>query len=93
MPNKQSAKKRMRQNEKRMVKNRMEKRSVKTHIKNVIAALDSDTSKEDLDKHIALATSKIDKAQKHGVIKKNKASRLKSRLYKRVNKSLQEKQA
>lgn len=43
--------------------------------------------KEEAKKAISLAYKVIDKAAKRGVIKKNTASRKKSRLVKRINKS------
>lgn len=93
MPNKASAKKRMRQNEKRRMKNRIEKRTVKTYIKNVLSLLQAKEIDESaLKEAVSKAFAKIDKAWKHGVFHKNKAARLKSRLMSKINRALSQKQ-
>ncbi len=43
-------------------------------------------SKEEMEKSLATAYQSLDKAAKRGTIKKNTASRLKSRLAKKINK-------
>ena len=79
-----SAEKRMRQSEKRRMKNVSTKSSVKTQIKKVlgtIEAKDLEKSKEEL-----YSTAKaISKAASEGVIHKNNAARKVSRLTKKVN--------
>ena len=83
MPNKKSAKKELRKNIKRkaankQIANRL-KSAVKANIKKINAG--DKSVKESLP-----ATFKaIDKAAKKGIIKKNTASRKKSRLMKKVN--------
>lgn len=83
MPNKKSAKKELRKAVKRNISNKKvmttAKSLVKSNLKKVNA---SDKSvKDDLSKTIKA----LDKAAKKGVIKKNTASRKKSRLMKKVN--------
>jgi small subunit ribosomal protein S20 len=78
MPNTQSAKKRMRQNEKRRARNRAAKSAMKTAIKRVKAEPTDDATARE-----ALRT--IGKTAKRGVIHANKAARLASRLQRRVN--------
>lgn len=83
MPNKKSAKKELRKAKKRNISNKKvmttAKSLVKTNLKKVIA--NDKSVKDDLNKTIKA----IDKAAKKGIIKKNNASRKKSRLMKKVN--------
>jgi len=83
MPNKKSAEKELRKAKKRNISNKKvmttAKSLVKTNLKKVIA--NDKSVKDDLNKTIKA----IDKAAKKGVIKKNTASRKKSRLMKKVN--------
>lgn len=74
MPKTKSAKKKLRQDKKRTQRNLAYKKAYKIAIKKA-----KKTQKEELIKE---AYSKIDKAAKKGVIHKNKAARLKSRLVK-----------
>ncbi|MCS7237989.1 MAG: 30S ribosomal protein S20 [Thermoguttaceae bacterium] len=88
MPNTKSAAKRLRQNVRRRARNRAVKHTIKTHYKRVlkaIAAGDAQLAGEEF----RLATKKIDQAAAKGVIHKNKAARLKSRLAQRLNKLVQ----
>ena len=84
MPNKKSAKKELRKNVKRQRDNNLLKNKVKDLIKK--------TKKEIIDqapeagKDINKVIKSIDKMAKKGIIKKNTASRQKSKLQKRVNK-------
>lgn len=85
MPNTKSAAKRLRQNIRRRARNRAIKHMVKTHCKrvlNAIAAGNADLAQAEF----RLASKKIDQAAAKGVIHKNKAARLKSRLAQRLNK-------
>jgi small subunit ribosomal protein S20 len=72
MPNLASAKKRLRQNAKRQLRNQIAKTRIKTEVKK---ALVGDTN---------VAISVIDRAASKGIIHKNAAARKKSRLAKRV---------
>jgi small subunit ribosomal protein S20 len=85
MPHHKSAKKRLRQNLKRRLRNRYYAKSTRTAIKKLRRMHDS---------HAALETypqvqSMIDKLVRRGIIHKNKAARLKSRLMQHINKQLQ----
>lgn len=84
MPNIKSAKKRILVSKRRNEENTLVKSSMKTAIKNVekaVKAKESDKAKENL----RVANTRIDKAVNTGVVKKNKAARLKSRLTKMTN--------
>ena len=81
----ESAKKAYRQNIKRRLKNLKDKKTlvkVLKNYKNLVAAKNLDAAKNELPKVYAA----LDKTAKAGIIKKNKASRLKSRLTALVNK-------
>jgi small subunit ribosomal protein S20 len=82
MAHHQSAKKRIRQSEKRRVRNQATLSKIKTFIKGV------HTSKDNTEAEVALkeAVSFIDKAVSKGRIPKNTAARRKSSLTKHVNK-------
>ena len=85
MANHPSAEKRNRQRIKRTIRNRAVKSSVRTHVKNVRAAIeakDAKTAKEAL----KAATVAIDKASTKGVMAKETASRTVSRLSAQVHK-------
>ncbi len=81
MPIIKSAKKRLRQNEKRKTLNLRYKRQMKAITKKIRDLL-KDGKKAEAKKLLPEAYKKIDKAAKRGVIKKNTASRTKSRLTK-----------
>lgn len=79
MANTQSAKKRMRQNEKRRLHNRRYRSAARTYVKrtrNLIAAGELDEAEAVLRQ----AVSTLDKAARKGVIHPNNAARRKSRL-------------
>ena len=77
MPNIKSAKKRVKVIESKHDANILKKGSMKTAVKKT----EKDATKENLN----TANKRIDKALNKGIIKKNKAARLKSRLAKKVN--------
>ena len=84
MPNIKSAEKRMRQNEKRRLRNASQKSALRTAVKAAevaASANDVNQAKEAL----LTATKKLDKAVSKGLIHKNAAARKKSRLAKKVN--------
>lgn len=81
MPNKQNARKALRQAKKRTAANLLVKKSFKKAVKEVVAASTSDVAEK-----LRLAQKQLDKAAKKGVIKKNTASRKLSRLMKKVKK-------
>ena len=73
MPNLASAKKRLRQDAKKALRNKAVKTRIKTEVKKALAGEDSKT-----------AFGAIDRAAAKGVIHKNTAARKKSRLAKRL---------
>ncbi len=86
MPNNAAAEKRMRQEKKRRLRNRMVKSSVKTQITKARQAI---TSGADDQEAVRAAVSELDRAAKKGVIHRNNAARRKSRLMKQLNAATQ----
>lgn len=85
MPIKESAKKALRQSEKRRLRNINKRRKIKKTLKELEKFIDGKKIKEA--KELLPKTYKlIDKAAKTGLIKKNAADRKKSRLTKLINK-------
>ena len=82
MPQHKSAKKRMRSDPKKRLRNRI----VKSQVKTAIGRLEDTDSAEAARPLLATAFSELDRAAKRNVIKKQTASRKKSRLAKRANK-------
>lgn len=85
MPNKPSAKKALRQDEKKKVRNLRIKRGVVLAIKKSRKAIEAKTA--DAESVVKEALKLLDLAAQKGVIKKNNASRRKSRLASSFNKS------
>jgi len=83
MPIKESAKKASRQNQKRRAANLQKKRRIKDLLKEVKSLVSQKKSKE-AKKLLPKAYKILDKAAKKGIIKKNTASRQKSRITKLV---------
>jgi len=81
MPNTSSAKKRLRQNEKRRIHNRAAKSAMRTNIRRVREAVEAGDS-EKAQAEYRSAQKKIDKAASRNLIHKNAAARSKSRLVK-----------
>jgi len=79
-----SAKKRIRQNEKKKVVNRARKSQVKTQIKHFQKAVDSGDAAA-ASEQLRLVTQKLDKTASTSTMHKNTAARKKSRLAKQVN--------
>ena len=82
MANHKSAKKRIRQNEKRRLYNKYYARTTR----NAIRKLRATTSKEEAETTFPKVVSLIDRLAKKNIIHDNKASNLKSKLSKFVNK-------
>lgn len=85
MPNIASAKKRMRQEEKRRARNKSVKSTVRTYVtsaRNAIAANPADPTTEEA---IRAAISELDSAVSKGVLHRNNAARRKSRLMARLH--------
>lgn len=85
MPNTKSAKKNLRQNEKRRLRNKTRMSALKTQNKKLLSAI-AENNVESMDKHLPLTIKLIDKTAAKGIIKKNTASRRKSKLMKKVYK-------
>ena len=83
MHNTKSATKRLRQSLERRARNRAVKSSLKTQIKKVHTAMEAGDGTAGVDEY-RLAAKKLDQAAAKGVIHRNKAARLKSRLTKRL---------
>jgi len=84
MPNTKSAKKRVRQNEKRRMRNRITKKIVKTYSKRTLKAA-SEGNFEQADADFRFAVAKLDKAGTRRVLHPNTAARRKSQLARRLN--------
>jgi small subunit ribosomal protein S20 len=86
MPNNRNAAKAMRQANKRRLKNRSQRATLKTIMKNVRTAAGS-SDNQNADAALSLAAKRLDQAASRKLIHRNKAARLKSRLSALVNKS------
>ena len=84
MPNIKSAKKRMRSNAKKADVNTLITGSMKTAVKRFEKAA-KEKNKEEAANTLNIAIQRIDKAMSSGLVHKNKAARLKSRLTKMNN--------
>ena len=84
MPNSKRGNKVARVAERKRLRNRSERSSVKTLIAK--AKSSSDAGEESAHEKTTTAISGIDKAVKKGIIHRNKAARLKSRLMKKLHK-------
>jgi len=82
MANHQSAKKRIRQSEKKRLHNKYYAKSTR----NAVKKLRLTTEKEEATKLLPKVSSLIDKLAKRNIIHKNKAANLKSKLTRHVNK-------
>jgi small subunit ribosomal protein S20 len=82
MPNNAAAEKRMRQEKKRRLRNRMVKSTVRTQITKARLTIESGA---DAQEAVRAAVSELDRAAKKGVIHRNNAARRKSRLMKQLN--------
>ena len=81
MANTQSAKKRIRTNERKRVRNKAALSRVKTLIKNVMESSDKETAESRLKKAVAV----LDKTANKGRLHRNNVARKKSKLTKFVN--------
>jgi len=80
-----SAKKRIRQNAKRRMRNRAQKGAVKTQIKKYLQLTKQTKDTEAVEQELQATQKKIDKLAAKGVIHKNTASRKKSQLARQLN--------
>ncbi len=83
MANIKSAIKRIRQSEKRRVRNRAVRSRMRTYVKQANTAIV--TGEEDAVEAVRAAISELDRAAKKGIIHSNNAARRKSRLMKKLN--------
>lgn len=81
MPNTKSARKHMKQSLKRRARNRRVKTGLRRELKDFRAAVASGKS-DDAVKEAVTAQTKLDRAADRGIIHRNKAARLKSRMAK-----------
>ncbi len=84
MPNIASAKKRVRSNAKKEVVNRFVTSSMRTAIKKFEKSVKSGNADE-VNNNLNIALQRVDKAKNSGLVHKNKAARIKSRLTKMKN--------
>ncbi len=84
MPNIKSAKKRMRSNARKAEVNTLVYSSMKTAVKKFEKEVKAG-NKEQASNNLNIALQRIDKAKNSGLVHKNKAARLKSRLTKMLN--------
>lgn len=87
MPIKKAAKKAMRQTRKKTIVNKAKKAQIKKMVKDARKKIDA-KKEQDVLKIIAEISAEVDKATKRGLLHKNKAARIKSRLMKKLNKTL-----
>ncbi len=87
MPHKNSAKKALRKSEKRRLQKKTQRSTLRTLIKKFVETVESDASAEDKQKLLSEVTKKLDQSAAKRLIHPNKASRTKSRLAARLNKS------
>src|SRR5213083_2057975 len=86
MPHTKSAKKNLRKAQKRRLRNRAAKRTIKTHCKRVLAA--AEETPEKLREEFILAVRKLDKAAAKRIIHPNTAARKKSQRARLLNQKL-----
>jgi len=83
LANTASAKKRIRQNAKRHIRNRIYSSQARTYVKRARVALETNDAESAIDA-VRQAVSKLDRAASKGVIHRKNAARRKSRLMKRL---------
>jgi len=88
MANIKSAKKRVKQTEKRRQVNIARKNDMKTAIKKIMTAISNNESAETIKEHMRVAESKLARAKGKGLIHANNAARKVSRLAKRVSQAV-----
>ncbi len=87
MPNLPSAQKRMRIEEKRRIRNKSIKSTVRTEVTKARSAIAASPAEPTTVEAVRAAISELDKAVTKGVIHRNNAARRKSRLMARLNKA------
>ena len=84
MSTSKSSNKVARTSERKRLRNRLVRRSVKTHI--VKAKSSADAGEESAYQKTMLAMNSVDKAVSKGIVHRNKGARIKSRLMKKLSK-------
>ena len=85
MPHKESAKKALRQSNKRRLQNRSQRSALRTLIKSFHASLENaEASADDREKLFRQVTKRLDQSAAKNMIHRNKAARTKSRLSARL---------
>jgi len=87
LPNIKQQEKRMRQAEKRRIRNKSRKTEIKTYIKRFESALQRG-DRDESELYLGKAVRALDKAASDGVIHKNNAANRKSRLMAKYNQAL-----
>jgi len=90
VPNTKSAKKRVKQSEKRRSKNRGYMKRIKEVQKEIDKSIKANADKEQINQLLNKAFKVIDTAESKGVIHKNNAARKKSQLHRKVKQYLGE---
>ncbi|MER3414989.1 MAG: 30S ribosomal protein S20 [Gemmataceae bacterium] len=80
MPHTRSARKRLRQSEKRRLRNRAAIKAIKTQVKKVQSLIKANAPFQDVEKEVRLAIKKLDKAGQRRILHPNNASRRKAKL-------------
>lgn len=93
MPNHKSAEKRVRSDERKRTRNRLVKGKVKSALKHALAAITGNLSDNEVKAAIVNAEKALASAATKGVIKKGKASRLVSRLWRAFHRHSTQSQA
>ena len=88
MPTSPSAKKRLRQNERRRLRNRAGRSALRTHVKKVRSAVENNQL-DQAETELKTTIRKLDQAGAKGIIHANTAARYKSRLQQLVKKAKQ----
>lgn len=91
MPITSSAKKALKVSKRQRAENDITRAKIKDALKGARLAIEN--KEKDVDKKISMAFKELDMASKKKVIHKNRAARLKSRLAKKLSKTVQEKKA
>ncbi len=89
MPNIKSVKKDVIKSQKNHLRNAAAKSTAKTFVKKARLAIDTHADIAAVTEAVRLACKSLDKTAERAIIHKNQASRRKSRLMKKMNKSLQ----
>jgi small subunit ribosomal protein S20 len=89
LPATASAKKRLRQGDKRRLRNRVYRSRAGTYIKRANQLIDEGKSEEAVSV-VQLAVGALDRASQQGVLRKRNAARRKSRLYRRLHRTASE---